>query len=84
MSVVDYLPVWKKNSTPEEWFMELASIARRHPERFGKVVVVFEEMTERGAAKYGYHCRNCKTLELLGLLVAGKDAVDDYTRRDNG
>lgn len=40
---VEYLPIWKNEATAEERFQELAMIARKHPERFKRVVVVYEE-----------------------------------------
>lgn len=42
-SNVEYLPVWKAEATAEERLLELAMIARKHPERFAKLMVVYVE-----------------------------------------
>ncbi len=78
---VDYLPIWKKGSTAEEWLLEIAAVARKRPERFGKAVIVFEETLPNGNTRYDYYCRNTNTIELVGLLEFGKIKVNDYTSR---
>lgn len=45
---VSYLPVWKKNATAEERLLELAMIARKHPERFAKMLVAYVEIKPNG------------------------------------
>lgn len=40
---ISTLPVWKKDSTAAEWLGELAALAMEHPERWARIVVVFEE-----------------------------------------
>jgi hypothetical protein len=44
------LPVWKKGATAEEWFYDLALLARTHPERFSRMVLIYEEISEDGQA----------------------------------
>ncbi len=72
---VDYLPVWKKTESAEERFMELAMIARKHPERFGKIVVLYEETQPSTLTKVRYISLNCTTNELIGILEIGKMQV---------
>ncbi len=47
---VHTLPVWKRGATPAEWLQELAAMALANPERFGRIVVVYEEMHAEGYA----------------------------------
>lgn len=69
---VDYLPIWKAGSTVEEQFMELALIARKHPERFERFIVIYQESKDNHTrtdylTKQGLQL-NCT----LGLLEMGK------------
>lgn len=41
---ISTLPVWKKDSTAAEWLTELAAMALEHPERWGRLVVIFEKV----------------------------------------
>ena len=78
---VDYLPIWKKGSTAEEWLLELSMMARVHPEWFAKVVIVYDsEITKEGTSRTRYQCRNTTTTEILGLLEEGKEEVHVKTR----
>ena len=43
------IDVWKKNSTAAEWLNELASLAMERPERWARIVVIFEKVNEDGA-----------------------------------
>lgn len=70
---IDYLPIWKKDSTAEEWLMELAAIARKNPERFEKAVIVMQELLPNGNIKPRVYSRGVKLTELLGLLELGKN-----------
>ena len=67
---IDYLPIWKKNATPEEKFMELALIARKHPERFDKLVVIWQEAIDESTRTDYTSNRDLTTT--LGLLELGK------------
>lgn len=78
---VDFLPIWKKGSTAEEWLQEVAAIARKKPEKFAKVVIVAEETRPDGCTSYDYYCRNTSTTEVLGMLELGKDAVLNATSK---
>lgn len=72
---VDYLPIWKANSTPEERFMELALIARKHPESFEKMIVIYQEQSD-GYSKTEYCTNNGLDItETLGLIELGKFEV---------
>lgn len=76
MDNIDYLPVWKKDATPEERFLELAMIARKYPDRFRAFVVIYQESLrpddcgarfEIGCNTYGVDTRGA-----LGLIEIGK------------
>lgn len=71
---VDYLPIWKKNATPEERLLEIAAIARKFPERFSKFVVVYQEETETHTAER-YVPFNTNTVELLGILRLAEESI---------
>ena len=77
---IDSLPIWKKDATAEEWFLEIAAVARKHPERFHRAAVVFDELLKNGNKRTDYYCRNTNTNELLGLLVFGQQAVIRQTQ----
>ena len=76
MDNVDFLPVWKKDSTAEEWLSEIQSIARKYPKRFEKVAMVAVEKRENGNLKTRIFSRGCNTLELLGIFENGKNIAD--------
>lgn len=77
---VDYLPIWKKGSTAEEFLMEVAAIARKHPERFGRIAVIYEQTLEDGSTKVDYQCKNTTTTELMGVIELAKDQIIRNTR----
>lgn len=71
---VDYLPLWKKDATAEERLLELAMVARKHPERFSKFFLVYQEDDgERSLERFMNY--NASTTECLGLLELAKRAV---------
>ena len=37
------LPIWKKDATPADWLQEVAAIALVYPERFSRIIVVYEQ-----------------------------------------
>jgi len=78
---VDYLPIWKKDSTAEEWLLELAAIARKHPERFEKAIIVTQETLATGNIKHRNYSRGAKLLEQIGLLEVGKSDLIRYSER---
>lgn len=76
---VDYLPVWKKGATTEERLLELAQIAHKHPDHFGRFVIVYEETLPNGNTLVRQMSRGCTTNEVLGLLELGKNRVVQET-----
>lgn len=76
---VEFLPIWKKGSTAEEFLLELAMVARKHPERFEKLVLVSQETLPSGQTKVDYFTRKVSTIEVLGLLELGKMEIIRYT-----
>lgn len=64
------LPVWKKGSTAAEWLDELAGLAREHPHKWARIVVVFEELDAEGNATHTrQHVRNCpNNTTVIGTL----------------
>ena len=55
---ISYLPVWKKDSTPEEFLQEVALIARKYPDRFTRIGIAFYETLPNGNTVTHYHCYN--------------------------
>lgn len=78
---VDYLDVWKKNASAEDRFLEMAMIARKHPERFGKIAIVYEETLANGCTVLRQISNGCNTNELVGILEIGKLKVLEDTRK---
>lgn len=68
-ATIDHLPVWKKNSTAEEWLLELAAMARKHPERYARAVIVIEETKSTGNTRQRCYSRNAPLAYRLGMLV---------------
>ena len=77
---VDYLPIWKKGSTAEEFLQEIAMMARVHPEWFDKLVIAYESEPIDGCSRTRYQCKGCTTTEVLGLLESAKEEVHIRTR----
>lgn len=73
---ISTLPIWKKDSTPTEWLSELAAMALENPERFSKVIVIYEEETIRGEVEGSivrWACHNIDTnTGILGLMVSAQ------------
>lgn len=69
---VTFLPKWKHGSTIEEWFFEIAMIARKYPERFAKVAVIYEEKLANGNTVVRTASKGATTNELLGIVEIGK------------
>ena len=79
---VEYLPIWKKDSTPEEFLLELSLIARKHPERFKKIVIVFEEtMLESDNTKLRHHIKGFSTNEVIGVLQIASSLIMESCER---
>ena len=71
-ATIDYLPIWKRDATPADRFDELCAIARKHPERFNRIVVVYEEVLPNKNSVVRQISANCSTTETLGMLELGK------------
>jgi hypothetical protein len=70
------LPVWKKGASVEEWFYDLAMLARTHPERFQRVVLIYEEkLPDDGSTRCDYYSHGLTTTEMMGLIEIGKFRV---------
>lgn len=80
-ATINYLPIWKDGATVEERFLELAQIAGKHPERFGRVAVVYEETLPNKHTKIRQISTGCSTNELIGILELAKLQVVDETQR---
>ena len=78
---IDYLPIWKKDSTPYEFLQELSMIARKHPERFAKVVILYEETLPNGNTLLHSNYKNVNTNELIGLLNIVQHDIMAATRK---
>lgn len=84
MDNVDYLPIWKKDATAEERFLELANMARKHPERFLHCIVIYQERVtlEHGdgtAFNTRYVTHGLDTLGAIGLFEVGKLSLLRFT-----
>lgn len=79
---IDYLPIWKKDSTPAEWLQEIAAVAMKYPERFGRVVIIFEESNKEGQGiKWRNLSRNCATnTDILGIIETSKLELFEYMK----
>lgn len=67
------LPVWKKNTSAAEWLEELAAMAREHPERWERCVVVHVELKNDMPWKTRNYSRNIVTnSEILSTLETAK------------
>ncbi len=76
------LPVWKKDATAEEWFYDLAMLARKHSGRFGRMVLIYEEMSEdRSSSMCSYYSHGLTTTELFGLIEIAKQKIYEQTHK---
>lgn len=76
MDNITPMPLWKKNATPEERMLEVAHMAREHPERFSKIALIYQEDINGGASSVvRYACYGVTTTELIGLIECGKIEV---------
>ena len=78
LATISTLPVWKKDSTPAEWLQELAACALANPEKWGRIVVVFEKVDGTGSIETRSLSYNCETNTLkLGTLACAQLEVFD-------
>lgn len=75
MSNIIPMPVWKEGATPAERLEEVVHMAREHPERYGKMVLLFNEQLPSGAIRTRYVTHNLNTLEAIGVLEIGKQII---------
>ena len=68
MAEIDYLPVWKRGSTPAEWFDELRAMALKHPEWFTRCAVVAQEDMPDGQVRDRNFLHEARVTEALGML----------------
>lgn len=79
---ISCLPVWKKDSTPAEWLGEMVGLALEHPERFSRVVVIYEEVDEQSrpvllrSQSYGINSNT----DMLGTLEHTKMDLYDHMK----
>ena len=79
---VEYLPVWKNGATAEERFLELAMIARKRPERFEHVIIIWNYTNQKDGDRMRteYVTSGCDTMDALGLVELAKEELHRYTR----
>jgi hypothetical protein len=78
---VDYLPIWKKDAPAHERLYELAEIARKHPERFNKWVIVYCQDDEKRFVTRWMNGEQTRTSDCLAVLQAGIQTIWDETTR---
>lgn len=76
------IPVWKRNSTAEEFLQEVATVARKYPDRFEKMIVMHEETLPSGRTVVRYATRGASLNELLGLIEIGKRRIIERAESD--
>jgi hypothetical protein len=84
-------PNWKARATPEERFLELANIAKRNPERFQRMILVYQEdlphakghINNPTITRYvvGGNNEAINTTTALGLLDLGRHELLRFTHK---
>lgn len=78
---ISTLPVWKKDATPAEWLQEMAAMALVNPERFAKIVVVYEEDTTMGKSQTRWQQKGyTDNTTILGTLECAKLELFEYMK----
>lgn len=86
MAEISTLPFWKKDASAYERLSELALLAKEHPERFNRFVVVYEELLSSGRVKprtLVFRAKDDLAMdysEQLGLLQIGILKIWDDTK----
>lgn len=84
MGDVNTLPIWKKDATPHERFMELAREAELRPENFEYAVVVYKKPPTADNQGYRYVSVGSKPYnvhDVIALLNIGlRQAIDWATK----
>lgn len=75
---VTALPVWKRDATAEERFMELAQMAREDPGRFEKVIIGYLGVKDCKPGVSNYVTTGCNALDALGLATLTLRNVEDW------
>lgn len=78
---IDYLPIWKKDAPAHERLYELAEIARKHPERFAKWVLVYCEDNDKRFMTRWMNGGDTRTSDCLAVLQAGLHTIWDDTSK---
>ena len=80
-SKIDILPIWKRGAPTHERLYELAELARKHPERFDKWVLVYCEDNEKRFMTRTMEGETTRTSDSLAVLTAGIQSIWDATKR---
>ena len=78
---IDYLPIWKKDAPAHERLYELAEVARKHPERFQKWVIVYCEDSNKAFTTRYMNGEQTRSSDCLAVLQAGIQSVWEDTRK---
>lgn len=66
----------------EEFLQEVATVARKYPDRFEKMIVMHEETLPSGRTVVRYATRGASLNELLGLIEIGKRRIIERAESD--
>lgn len=80
-ATIDYLPIWKKGAPTHERLYELAEIARKHPERFEKWVIVYCQMDDAGLYTRYMNGEGTRTFDCMAVLQAGVQKIWSDTHK---
>lgn len=86
---VSVLPVWKKGATAVEFLDDIALMARKSPERFTRIAIVYDEDLPlepgeeypRTVTRYASH--GTSNSVLISMLEIGKRKVLDWMFGDD-
>ena len=80
-ATVEVIPVWKKNAPDHERLYELAEMAREHPERFQKWMLIWcEDNDQRFITRYKAG-EGTRTSDCLAILEHAKFTLWKDTQR---
>lgn len=75
---VTYFPMWKKDATAEERFLELAQMAHDDPGRFEKVIIGWIGTKEGKPDVSNYISAGCTALDALGLVALTQRNIENW------
>lgn len=78
---IDILPIWKKDAPAHERLYELAEIARKHPDRFDKWVLVYCEDNDKRFKTRWMSGEQTRTSDCFAVLQAGLMTIWNDTER---